>query len=59
MQLMSARASGPTSVLDRSFSAPTKTAPVRAGDSAAPPVSPLQALPPAPAPSGGTTKKQP
>jgi preprotein translocase subunit SecG len=60
MQLMSARASGPTSVLDQSFGAPAKTAPVRTGDSAvAAPVSPLQALPPATAPSGGTTKKQP
>lgn len=61
MQLMSSRASGPTSVLDQSFGAPPKAAPARTGDSAAAPASPLQALPPAaPAGSGsGTTKKQP
>ena len=52
MQLMTARASGPTSVLDRQFSAPapTKSAPAPTTGGGAAPAVPLQTLPTAPAP---------
>ena len=55
MQLISARRSGPTSVLDQTFApAPVKSAPApaKSGDAAAPSV-PLQQLPATPAPAGG------
>ena len=72
IQLMSARASGPRSVLDQSFAPPTTKsapAPSAAPGAAAPPV-PLQALPVTPPPGGAKqpdaskkapepTKKQP
>mgnify|MGYP003353973786 FL=1 len=59
MQLISARRSGPTSVLDQTFApAPVKSAPApaKSGDAAAPSV-PLQQLPATPAPAGGDAKQ--